>query len=86
MQFTSYVVVWSCLAIVVLALALVRYLVSLHEDDNLHLASSEKGMITKQMVFFQHLDAIDSWGKSLTTIALIGGLILAGIYLYQKLP
>jgi hypothetical protein len=86
MHFTSYVVVWACLAIVVLALALVRYLVSLHEDDNLHLASAEKGMITKQMVFFQHLDAIDRWGKSLTTVALIGGLILAAVYLYQTLP
>ena len=86
MQLTSYVVVWSCLAIVVLALALIRYLVSLHEDDNLHLSTAEKGMITKQMVFFQHLDAIDRWGKSLTIVALVGGLVLAGIFLYQRLP
>jgi len=86
MQLTSYVVVWSCLAIVVLALALTRYLVSLHEDDNLHLSNAEKGLITKQMVFFQHLDAIDSWGKSLTVVALVGGLILAGVFLYQRLP
>jgi hypothetical protein len=86
MQLTSYVVVWSCLAIVVLALALIRYLFALHEDDNLHLSNVEKGMITKQMVFFQHIDAIDRWGKSLTVAALVGGLILAGVFIYQRLP
>ena len=86
MQLTNYVVVWSCLTIVVLALALVRYLASLHEDDNIHLGNAEKGLITKQMVFFEHLDAIDRWGKSLTVVALVGGLILAGLYLYQRVP
>lgn len=86
MQFTTYVIVWSCLTIIVLALALIRYLVSLHEDDNLHLSAAEKGLITKQMVFFEHLDAIDRWGKSLTTVALVTGLVLAGIFLYQRLP
>ena len=86
MQLASYVVAWSCLAVVVLALALVRYLVSLHEDDNIHLRSAEKGLITKQMVFLEHLDAIDRWGKSLTVVALIGGLVLASLFLYQRLP
>ncbi len=86
MQLTTYVAVWSCLAVVVLALALIRYLVSLHEDDNMHLGPSEKGLITKQMVFFRHLDAIDRWGKTLTVVALLGGLLLASIFLYQRLP
>ncbi len=86
MQLTTYVVVWSCLAIIVLALALIRYLVSLHEDDNIHLGSSEKGLITKQMVFFRHLDAIDRWGKTLTVVALLGGLLLASLFLYRRLP
>jgi hypothetical protein len=86
MQLTTYVVAWSCLTVVVLALALMRYLVSLHEDDNLHLGASEKGLITKQMVFFEHLDSIDRWGKSLTIAALVSGLVLAAIFLYQRLP
>ena len=86
MQLTTYVVVWSCLVIIVLALALIRYLVSLHEDDNIHLSSSQKGLITKQIVFFEHLDAIDRWGNSLTVVTLLGGLILASLFLYQRLP
>jgi hypothetical protein len=86
MQLTTYVVVWSCLAIIVMALALIRYLVSLHEDDNIHLSSSQKGLITKQTVFFEHLDALDRWGKSLTVVALLGALILASLFLYQRLP
>lgn len=86
MHLTPYVVLWACLAITVLGLALLRYLVSFREDDNIHLSEGENSLITKQMTIFHYLDAIDRWGKSLTVLALIGGLLLAGIYLYQRLP
>lgn len=86
MQLTPYVVGWTVLTIVVLALALARYLVSFREDDNIHLSTSESGLITKQMTIFSWLDAIDRWGKLLTVVALLTGLLLAGIYLYQRLP
>jgi len=86
MQLTTYVVAWAVLTIVVLALALARYLVSFREDDNIHLSEAESGMITNQMSIFGKLDAIDRWGKVLTVVALLTGLVLAGIYLYQRLP
>lgn len=86
MHLTPYVVLWACLAVAVLGLALFRYLVSFREDDNIHLSEGEKGLITKQLTIFHILEAIDRWGKSLTVVALVGGLALAGIYLYQRLP
>jgi hypothetical protein len=86
MKLTPYIVVWACLAVVVLALALARYLVSFREDDTIHLSTSERGLITNQMVIFRWLDAIDRWGKSLTVLTLVSGLILAAFYLVQSLP
>ncbi len=86
MHLTPYVAVWTILALVVLALALARYLVSFREDDNIHLSEAESGLITEQMSIFGKLDAIDRWGKALTVVVLITGVLLAGIYLYQRLP
>jgi hypothetical protein len=68
---------------VVLALALVRYIASLHEDDNIHIGSGQAALVTKQMAFFSRVEAVERWGKSLTIIALIGGLALAALYLNQ---
>ena len=42
MKLTPYVVTWAILAVIVLALALYRNLMALHEDDNLHLAAGDK--------------------------------------------
>jgi hypothetical protein len=86
MQLTTFVVTWACLAIVVLALALARYLVSLREEDSIHIGAAEKGLITKQMGIVHQLDSIDRWGKSLTIVTVAFGLVLAGLYLYQRLP
>ena len=86
MQFGTYVVIWSCLALIVLALALVRYLVSLHEDDNIHIGSTSQTLISEQMALYRTLEAIDRWGKTLTVIAVAAGLLLAAFYLVQSFP
>jgi hypothetical protein len=83
MQLGTYVVIWACLAMIVLALALVRYLFSLHEDDNMHISIAQKGMIPQQLAVFTWLDAIDRWGKVLTVVAFVGGLALAALYLVR---
>jgi hypothetical protein len=83
MGLVPYAVVWGFLALVVLGLALARFLAALHEDDNLHLAASEQAMIPRQLAFFQKLDKIDRWGKTLTVITVAGGLLLAAAYIYQ---
>ena len=86
MQLAPYFVFWAVLAIIVLALALVRYLVSFREDDNIHLSEGERGLISKQIAIFGQLRAIDKWGKSLTVLTVALGLMLSAIYLYQRLP
>lgn len=86
MHLTPFVVLWASLTIGVLGLALFRYLVSFREDDNIHLSEGERGLITEQLTIFHRLDAIDKWGKALTVVAGVLGLLLAGIYLYSRLP
>ena len=80
MKFTPYVVTWAILAVIVLALALYRNLMALHEDDNLHIEAGEE---RKQMAFYRTIHRIDRWGEILTAITVAGGLIIAGTYIYQ---
>lgn len=86
MKFTPYVVMWAILAVIVLALALYRNLMALHEDDNLHIATGEERLIPKQLAFYRVMDRIDHWGEGLTAITVAGGLVLAAIYIYSRLP
>jgi hypothetical protein len=76
-----YVVVWAVLAVVVIVLIAWRKAVASHEDDSLHV--SQVGAIQEQVGVARKLDQIDKWGKILTVIVVIYGLVLAGIYFYQ---
>ena len=86
MSYTPFVIVWSCLAVAVLALAIFRNLQSLHEDDNIHITAGEQQMIPQQQAFFRKMDALDRWGKSLTILTVATGLILAAMYIWQTMP
>ena len=86
MTFTPFVVIWAVFAIAVLALALTRQLMAFRENDTIHLSDAQSGLITEQMALLNHLRVIDRWGKILTVVAALMGLVLAGIYLYQRIP
>jgi hypothetical protein len=73
------------MAAVVLALALVRNLAGLHEDDQLHLSRGSEALITQQVAFFGLLGKIERWGKSLTIATVLAGVALAAVYLYQTI-
>ena len=73
-------ILWGILVLFVVGLALYRKFVSRQEDDYIHLDS---GVAAKQALVDRKLSSIDRWGKSLTVAALIFGLIIGGLYLYQ---
>ena len=79
----SLTVLWSLLVIAAIGLALYRKLVAPREDDLIHLAESEEKLIPQQVEIAKKLDAIDRWSKILTISALIFGLVIAVIFLYQ---
>jgi len=71
---------WVALALAVIGLLVWRKVVASHEDDNLHVLD---GGGADQTVVAHKLDQIDKWGKILTVIALVYGLIRAVAYAYQ---
>ncbi len=75
-----YAIAWSVLAVIVLILALKRRNVSSHEDDSLHL-SGGSAAVTEQVSMAQKLEQIDKWGKVLTILLVVTGVVLAVMYL-----
>lgn len=80
-NFTPYAVVWGLLALVVLLMAGYRKTISVKEDETLHLGSPTES--THQIEIAHKLDVIDKWGKLLTVVAAVYGLLLAVAYTYQ---
>ena len=48
-----------------------------------HLGAGEEKEIPRQVSLARKMDAIDSWGKTMTVIIAVIGLGLATTYLYQ---
>jgi hypothetical protein len=75
--------VWAALALIVLALAIYRKVLSNKEDDTMHLADADVGLVMKQASLALKLAGIDKWGKMLTIVVAVYGLALASTLLYQ---
>lgn len=80
-NFTPFVVIWACLAAVVLAMAGYRKTISAREEETLHLADPSESV--HQIDIAHKLEVVDKWGKLLTVVAAVYGLILALAYTYQ---
>jgi nitrogen fixation-related uncharacterized protein len=74
-------IVWIVLALGVLALFLWRQAVARGEDDSLHVMH---GALTEQTSLAQKLDVIDKWGKILTVITVVLGLLIAAAYIWGQ--
>jgi hypothetical protein len=85
MNFVPFLVLWALLAVTVLALLVWRKAVSSREDDNLHVldgAAVEKS--AEQIMLAHKLDLIDKWGKIVTVVTVVYGVILGGIYVWMS--
>jgi hypothetical protein len=78
-----YFAVWICLAVAVLVLFFWRKSVASHEDDSLHVLESDAEAPAQQAALASKLERLDKWGKILTVIAVVFGLVIAGVYAYQ---
>ena len=82
MNWTPYITVWSFFAAIVLALAAYRKMLSTREDDSIHVSEGASRLIPEQIATAHRIEVIEKWGKSLTAVVVLAGLIMAGIYLY----
>ena len=74
---------WIALAAAVLILALYRRQITSHEDDTIHIGDGESSQLTEQAVTAHRVAVIDRWGKLLTIIGAVYGVVLGAVYFYQ---
>jgi len=77
-----FTLAWAVLGVIVLVLALMRRNISSHEDDTLHL-SGGGAAVTEQVMTAKKLATIDLWGKVLTVVLGVSGLVLGALYAKQ---
>lgn len=82
-NYLPYLVLWGLLAASVVALIIWRKAVASEEDDSLHVLDGEVASVSHQTALAQKLEQIDRWGKLLTIVTVVFGLVIAGLYLYQ---
>lgn len=78
---TPLFIVWLVIGLATAGLALYRKLLSMREEDLIHLGPGEEGLIPQQAAMARKMDAIDAWGKRLTIVTAALGLVVAGLYL-----
>jgi hypothetical protein len=82
-----YVVSWAVLAFIVLGLAaykLTLYMITSRQDFAPHIASAPPQSAQKAVVAHRE-EILDKWGKILTIVAIVYGLVIAVVYLYSAL-
>lgn len=81
LNFTPWAILWGLLALGVLVMAGYRKVISGQEDETLHLGNPSEA--AHQTVVAHKLEVIDKWGKLLTVVAAVLGLLLVLAYTYQ---
>ena len=76
-----FIVLWTLLAISVAVLVVWRKSVANLEDDSLHVF---QGSVAQQISVAHKLEVIDKWGKIVTAITVISGLIIGVVWMYQN--
>lgn len=83
LNFGPFIVLETLLAVAVLALFIWRKAVSRNEDDNIHVLHGAAA-VPEQEAISHKLDVIDKWGKILTVITVVFGLLLGAAYAYDS--
>ena len=81
LNLVPFIVIWILLATTVLVQFVRRKMVASHEDDNLHVLNTAP--IAEQAAVANKLDQIDKWGKILTVITVVYGLLVGAAWVYQ---
>lgn len=82
MNLVIYLATWIPLAVLVGVLAIYRNSMASHEDETIHVLDGDAPQIAAQTELSHRLETIERWGKILTTVLVVYGLFIAGMYLY----
>jgi hypothetical protein len=84
MTFTALAVLFAVLVVTTAGLALYRKLISMREDDCIHIGEGEERLIPQQLEVAHKLAVLDRWGEILTVVTAGYGLVVGVLYLYQR--
>lgn len=82
MALTPLAISWVVLAVIVLSLAIYRSILARKDDETVHISDLETAMIAQQAAAAGRLERVDRIGKMLTIVALLYGVVLAGIWIH----
>lgn len=85
MSWTFYLIVWICLGIATLGLALYRKFLTMKEDDYIHIEAWRAPEVARQETAARRFHAIDRLGEVLTIVTIVAGLAIAVAYIYAEL-
>jgi len=84
MNLIPYIAIWAVFGLAVLGLALYRKILTFHGDDEfVHLSEGEQQLIPQQFALSNKLAAIDRWGKILTVVTTVAGLLILAVVLFE---
>lgn len=84
MNLLPFVVIWGLLFVAVIVLFFYRRSIAAHEDDTLHVLDSDQQQVAEQLKIAQKLEVVEKWGKIVTVVMIIYGLVLLGVYGYLR--
>jgi hypothetical protein len=83
MQLTIELTILGILFAAVLALAIARKRVAGNDDEMLHVRDTEASLVNRQIEVARKLEVLDRWGKAVTAIAVIYGVVVLARLLYM---
>ncbi len=83
MNLFPYLATWIPLAVFVGVLAIYRGMLASHEDESIHVLEGDAAQVPAQLKLSRRLELIERWGKTLTVVVVLYGLLIAGMYLYS---
>jgi hypothetical protein len=83
MTLMPFVVLWVALAAAVGALAVYRNKLAGSSDELIHIEETSVELSVRQEIVAKKLEVIDKWGKILTVVAVVFGLLLVAAWVYQ---
>lgn len=81
----ALLILWGGLTLVLIVLLIYRGTLTMHEDDQLFLDSSEAHIQKEQQELILRMDKITPWVRILGTCSVVLIMLIGGMFLYTNL-